>query len=161
MIVLNCLSLFALVLGKTGTISAKVNVEWQPAQHDVDMHAFTNCRVASLLGRIPELHVHHTKDKTVPYEEVNGAQLFRSECLLQFKRLAEEVYETDSLGPRSLSSFGPPPVKRVKQSMEQIFPPRFRQWTDVVALPRRRDNCCVSTKWGTKWTRRLGSNLII
>jgi hypothetical protein len=37
------------------------------------------------------------KHMPVPYEEVNGAQLFRSECLLQFKRLAEEVYETDSL----------------------------------------------------------------
>jgi hypothetical protein len=132
MIVLNCLSLFALVLGKTGTISAKVNVEWQPAQHDVDMHAFTNCRVASLLGRIPELHVHHTKDKTVPYEEVNGAQLFRSECLLQFKRLAEEVYETDSLGPHSLSSFGPPPVKRVKAVYGTNLP------TEVSAVDRRR-----------------------
>lgn len=103
-----------IVMGKTSTISVKVNVEWQPTQHDVDMHAFTNCRVASLLGRIPELHVHHTKDKTVPYEEVNGVQLFRSERLPQFKRLAEEVYETDSLGPLSLSCFGAPPVKRVK-----------------------------------------------
>mmetsp|Transcript_2867 Transcript_2867/g.5292 ORF Transcript_2867/g.5292 Transcript_2867/m.5292 type:complete len:227 (-) Transcript_2867:957-1637(-) len=137
------------VLGNTSTISVKVNVEWQPAQHDVDMHAFTNCRVASLLGRIPELHVHHTKDKTVPYEEVNGAQLFRSERLPQFNRLAEEVHDTDSLGPRSLSSFGAPPVTRVKAVYGTNLP------TEVSAVYRHRG---ISQKEGVDKPARIKSD---
>lgn len=73
------------------------------------------------------------KDKAVIYEAVNGAQLHKSEFLPIFRELLSNVYEKDALGPRTLSSSGAPPVKRVKAVYGIDLP------TEIGAVYRRRN----------------------
>lgn len=123
-----------IVLGETSSLPITVKVEWQPPRHDVDTNVLSEVRIASIgKGSSPQLHVHNAKDKTVPYEEVNGVQLLSSEFLPQYRKIMENVYNTDPLGPRTLSSSGAPPVKRVKAVYGIDLP------TEVSAVYRRRN----------------------
>ena len=129
-----------IVMGETSTLPVKVKVWWQPPQHDVDVDAMTSVRIASINSdTTPDLEVHTAKHKTVPYEEVSGVQLLKSEFLPQFRKILEDVYEEDAIGPRTLSSAEAPPVKRVKAVYGIDLP------TEISAVYRRRD---ITTKEG-------------
>lgn len=123
-----------ILLGETSSLPVTIKVVWQPPQHDVDTNALSKVRIASIAeDSTPDLHVQHSKDKTVPYEAVNGAQLLKSEFLPQYRKILTDVYEPDPLGPRTISSSGAPPVKRVKAVYGIDLP------TEVSAVYRRRN----------------------
>jgi hypothetical protein len=54
------------------------------------------------------------KDRNSSYKPIRGDELFALEGLNSTLSLIERCYDTDKLGPRTISTFHAPPVKRVK-----------------------------------------------
>lgn len=102
------------IMGGTSSLPLTVQCKWRSPQHDVRTDRFSNVRIAVPSKKTTPIAIHSSKDKSVRYEAVNGVQLLKSEYVPEYREILEEVYDPDPLGPRTTSSSGAPPVKRVK-----------------------------------------------
>ena len=117
---------------KVGNLSIFLN--WQPPAQDTDTLKLTNIAVAIPNANAPRIELTNTRDDTgVVYDPVDGVQLIRSEFLPAQRSVLKECYETDPLGPRTVSAEDAPPVKRVKAIYGINLP------THVSAVFRRRN----------------------
>lgn len=121
------------VSGETSSIPINIQAHWIPPQHDVNTNRMTSVQIAVPSKEAQEIHVHNIDEKRIPYEAVSGVQLLKSEYLPRYREMLTDVYETDPLDPRGLSSREAPPVKRVKAVYGIDLP------TEVGAVYRRRD----------------------
>jgi hypothetical protein len=118
--------------------SIQIRIKWTPYSNEKSFRRICSPIAQPSMGNDsePQIAVGRKKEQ---YQEFSGYDIMEREGLQSILRVIKDTYDGDStLGPRSISSYDPPPVRRV-HSIYGINMP-----TEVGAIYKRKDTCLSS-----------------